>query len=410
MRKTNGITDWSRSKTTWSIHLFNPGLFKAIYTFISILAYCNFPTKQFQEEDAKFLPPMLRLCLFFIPEFRSRSSPSSWVGDTAPDSQPIMAGTFSWRNCGNAPETHGQLLATKTQLRPTPTTGRNGALGFTKAVGILYEAVHDGCLELETLLSVGVDLLCTVSKVKKVGSQYYRQITAVHLILCTPAGGEKKRQNWRGKRKCNKVNHQQDKEINNGTFWTHCEGNQKSNEGQSGFCPAARKTAGSLQRSCLPQQEAAGPWERPPAARWAAPALAAPWRTASPDKQHHRGVHQTGTPHLHPISPGRTKHDSSVRPFLRVKGNLQMQRQLQSFLTLSPFRRTMEPDFLNKPSVSTCASSFIQASTKKLQNGNQMSLVQTWKVGQELTFQPWAQVNQHIHLPRHAPTFHIIVW
>lgn len=35
-------------------------------------------------------------------------------------------------------------------------------------------------------------------------------------------------------------------------------------------------------------------------------------------------------------------------------------------LTLSSFKRTTEPDFLNRPSVSTCASSFMQASTRKL--------------------------------------------
>lgn len=57
------------------------------------------------------LPPKLRLCLFFIPELRSSSSGSSWVGDSTPDSQPIMAGTLSWRNCGNTPETHGKILA-----------------------------------------------------------------------------------------------------------------------------------------------------------------------------------------------------------------------------------------------------------------------------------------------------------
>lgn len=36
-------------------------------------------------------------------------------------------------------------------------------------------------------------------------------------------------------------------------------------------------------------------------------------------------------------------------------------------LTLSSFRRTTEPDFLNRPSVSACASSFMQVSTRKLQ-------------------------------------------
>lgn len=51
------------------------------------------------------LPPKLRRFLFFVPELRSCSSSSSWLGERTPDSQPSMAGTFSWRKCGNTPET-----------------------------------------------------------------------------------------------------------------------------------------------------------------------------------------------------------------------------------------------------------------------------------------------------------------
>lgn len=63
------------------------------------------------------LPPKLRLCLFFIPEFKSSSSSSSWIGDRTPPSQPIMAGIFSWRNGGSTPVTHrhSQILAKKLQ-------------------------------------------------------------------------------------------------------------------------------------------------------------------------------------------------------------------------------------------------------------------------------------------------------
>lgn len=64
--------------------------------------------------------------------------------------------------------------------------------GHTKAVGILYEAVYYGCLQLEAPLSVGVHLLCSISKVKEVWGQDYRQITAVHLILCTPVNKQRK--------------------------------------------------------------------------------------------------------------------------------------------------------------------------------------------------------------------------
>lgn len=102
---------------------------------------------------------------------------------------------------------------------------------------------------------------------------------------------------------------------NSGTFWTRCWGSQKSDAGRSGFCPAAHRTAAWWQTSCPPLWGAAGPWERHPAALWSAPAPAAPWRTASLDRPHHRGVRWTGTPHQRLVLPEQTKQFCCVRPF-----------------------------------------------------------------------------------------------
>lgn len=49
-----------------------------------------------------------------------------------------------------------------------------------------------------------------------------------------------------------------------------------------------------------------------------------------------------------------------------VKSSQWGQGQPHASLTLRAFRRTTEPDFLNRPSVSTWASSFMHASTRKL--------------------------------------------
>lgn len=46
------------------------------------------------------LPPKLRRCFLFIPKLKSGSSES---GVKTPASQPIMAGTFSWRKSGKTP-------------------------------------------------------------------------------------------------------------------------------------------------------------------------------------------------------------------------------------------------------------------------------------------------------------------
>lgn len=73
-----------------------------------------------KKTDDLVLPPKLRLCLLFIPEFKSSSSSSSWVGDRTPASQPIMAGTFSRRNGGKTPATHSQIFRVeKLQCRRT---------------------------------------------------------------------------------------------------------------------------------------------------------------------------------------------------------------------------------------------------------------------------------------------------
>lgn len=60
------------------------------------------------------------------------------------------------------------------------------ASGHTKAVSILYETLDYSSLQFEAFLSVGVHLLCAITRVEEVGCQDYRQVTAIHLILCTP--------------------------------------------------------------------------------------------------------------------------------------------------------------------------------------------------------------------------------
>lgn len=139
-------------------------------------------------------PPKLRLDLFFIPEFRSSSSSPS-AGDTTPASQPIMAGTFSRRNWGKTPvrrETRQRVQSRSAFTAARKRTGGRDASSPTKVVGILYETVQNGGLQLEALLRVGVHLLRTVSSVEDVGSQDNRQVTAVHLVLGTPAIEERK--------------------------------------------------------------------------------------------------------------------------------------------------------------------------------------------------------------------------
>lgn len=66
----------------------------------------------------------------------------------------------------------------------------------TKAAGVLDEAMHHGCLQLEPLLHIGIHLVCGIAGVEKVRRQHDGQVAAVHLVLGTP--GEKKTRltNW----------------------------------------------------------------------------------------------------------------------------------------------------------------------------------------------------------------------
>lgn len=58
------------------------------------------------------LPPRLRLHLLLAPEFESKSSSRSRVGDRTPASQPSMAGIFSMMNWGTTPTTQRHILDT----------------------------------------------------------------------------------------------------------------------------------------------------------------------------------------------------------------------------------------------------------------------------------------------------------
>lgn len=64
----------------------------------------------------------------------------------------------------------------------------------------------------------------------------------------------------------------------------------------------------------------------------------------------------------------------------------------------------MDPDFLNRPSVSTCASSFMHASTRKLRGQRDV-----FKTGNLTQLANSMLMKFLSYLPWHASTFHIIV-
>lgn len=97
----------------------------------------------------------------------------------------------------------------------------------TETAGVLDETMHDCRLELDALLHVGVHFFCPVSKVKKVGSQYHGQVTAVHLVLCAPATQTGKLLT-RCPREEEKKKHHNGGTENFGTSWTHRGGSRKS--------------------------------------------------------------------------------------------------------------------------------------------------------------------------------------
>ena len=124
-----------------------------------------------EKPDGTVLPPKLRLSFFFIPEFKSSSSSPSWEGDRTPPSQPIMAGTFSSKNCGNTPVDTAKYLLLKhysvdchkdelqvTCLRSYQSCGRSlwsSARWLPVAWGVslcersfsLYRLLSEGCWE-----------------------------------------------------------------------------------------------------------------------------------------------------------------------------------------------------------------------------------------------------------------------
>lgn len=231
---------------------------------------------------------------------------------------------------------------------------------------------------------------------------------------------------WRGTGiNKNTVKHSLERETRDqATLKTRSGGSQKSIGGWWGSCLAARRTAAWWRRSSPPRWGAAGPWERPPAAQWATQAPEALWRTALPGRPRRRGELWPDTPRQQPVWPEQTKQSSVVSQTLfrgewwwwrwlgGVKSSQWGQGQPHASLTLRAFRRTTEPDFLNRPSVSTWASSFMHASTRKLWtrelNEHKKGAAQDWICNS--TCEHNRSKGQNSHLPRHAPAFHVIVW
>lgn len=96
-----------------------------------------------------------------------------------------------------------------------------------------------------------------------------------------------------------------------------------------------------------------------------------------PATSHGRAVDRHSSPLSNFAYPDKNKqwcpvfnYPSSQGLTIHIKVNCS-RVNLQPSLTLSAFRRTMEPDFLNKPSVSTCSSRLAHASMRKLgEQGN----------------------------------------
>lgn len=126
-------------------------------------------------------------------------------------------------------------------------------------------------------------------------------------------------------------------------------------------------TAGLLLKSSPPKWVAPGLSESCSVDLWPEEAQAAPWGTASGVRLCLRAAQWTGTLRPYPTSPTESEQCSHCLTWHRNLGfSMESQRSQDRLLTRSAFTRTIEPDFLNRPSVSKCPRRHVQASTRKL--------------------------------------------